>query len=215
NPLISNPTHIAVLILARGGSKGIKLKNIAKVGGQTLLGISLREVNELKGIDAIWVSTDHEEIAEEATKGNANIHWRTPESASDTASSLEGIKEFLDHHSEVDVLALVQCTSPFVKHIYLQHALDHMKCGAECSFAVSRSHKLRWQELQNKLVPLNFDPNRRPRRQDFDGELVENGMFYFFIRKLIGRGVLQSSKLQLSLTGDNLEFEQKEQQQWL
>jgi len=27
--------------------------------------------------------------------------------------------------------------------------------------------------------PLNYDPAHRPRRQDWDGVLVENGAFYF------------------------------------
>ena len=41
-------------------------------------------------------------------------------------------------------------------------------------------------------VPLNFDPARRPRRQDWPGDLVENGMFYFARRELVlDHGVLQ------------------------
>ena len=40
--------------------------------------------------------------------------------------------------------------------------------------------------------PLNFDPGNRPRRQDWSGDLVENGMFYFARRELvIEHGVLQ------------------------
>ena len=32
---------------------------------------------------------------------------------------------------------------------------------------------------------LNFNPGRRPRRQDWKGDLVENGMFYFARRSLV------------------------------
>ena len=41
-------------------------------------------------------------------------------------------------------------------------------------------------------VPLNFDPANRPRRQDWPGDLVENGMFYFARREVVlDHGVLQ------------------------
>ena len=33
--------------------------------------------------------------------------------------------------------------------------------------------------------PLNYDPCNRKRRQDFDGELVENGSFYISTRETI------------------------------
>ena len=40
--------------------------------------------------------------------------------------------------------------------------------------------------------PLNFDPANRPRRQDWSGDLVENGMFYFARRELVlEHGILQ------------------------
>jgi len=41
------------------------------------------------------------------------------------------------------------------------------------------------------VIAANFDPKKRPRRQDWDGELVENGMFYFARSWLIDEGLLQ------------------------
>uniref|UniRef100_A0A3Q1FPR1 Cytidine monophosphate N-acetylneuraminic acid synthetase a n=1 Tax=Acanthochromis polyacanthus TaxID=80966 RepID=A0A3Q1FPR1_9TELE len=43
--------------------------------------------------------------------------------------------------------------------------------------------------------PLNLDPAKRPRRQDWDGELCENGSFYFTTSKLIKEGILQGGKV--------------------
>lgn len=66
--------HLAILILARGGSKGIKLKNLAVVGNKTLLEISLQEIKKISHtVDSVWVSTDHVKIAQTADKGKANI----------------------------------------------------------------------------------------------------------------------------------------------
>ena len=59
---------IAALILARGGSKGIKMKNIQIIDGTTLLGISLKEIQKAEIFESIWVSTDNDEIAKEGLK---------------------------------------------------------------------------------------------------------------------------------------------------
>lgn len=64
----NSSTAVTALILARGGSKGIKLKNIQKIDGISLLGISLTALQETKSFQTIWVSTDHEDIAEEAER---------------------------------------------------------------------------------------------------------------------------------------------------
>jgi N-acylneuraminate/3-deoxy-D-glycero-D-galacto-nononate cytidylyltransferase len=47
---------------------------------------------------------------------------------------------------------------------------------------------------ENKITPLNLNPRKRPRRQDWNGELVENGMFYFSRRNLILNGVIQGGR---------------------
>lgn len=48
----------------------MKLKNIARVGGVPLLRRSLDAIHQAEVFDSIWVSTDHDLIAEEAEKGN-------------------------------------------------------------------------------------------------------------------------------------------------
>lgn len=58
-----------------------------------------------------------------------------------------------------------------------------------------RSWQLRWQQVVNQLLPINFDRENRPRRQDWRGELIETGMFYFSRRKLIEQmGVFQNER---------------------
>lgn len=45
-----------------------------------------------------------------------------------------------------------------------------------------------------QLQPANFDVSKRPRRQDWNGEYIENGMFYFADKKLIVNNKLQGGK---------------------
>lgn len=56
-----------------------------------------------------------------------------------------------------------------------------------------RSHKLRWKRIDDDtILPLNFNVLHRPRRQDWDGELIETGMFYFSNRELISQNIFQN-----------------------
>lgn len=192
----SKEHHVAALILARGGSKGIPQKNLAKINGTTLLKRSLMTIHEFGRFSSVWVSTDGAHIAKEASMSGAEVHWRSPESATDTAPSIVGVQEFCSLHQEVDVVALIQCTSPFLKASFLAEAYSKMMYGGYDSvFSVTREYKLRWKELPGGGVePLNFNPKRRPRRQDWKGELLENGMFYFATKNLISYGLLQGGR---------------------
>lgn len=59
-----------------------------------------------------------------------------------------------------------------------------------------RTFKLRWAYDKNaeKLLPINFEPQRRPRRQDWNGELIENGMVYVAKRSLLLNGLFQNER---------------------
>jgi CMP-N-acetylneuraminic acid synthetase len=61
-------------------------------------------------------------------------------------------REFLLERSEVDLVALVQCTSPFVRTEFLNEALDlavNNEGGCDSVFSVTRQKKMRWKEVQD------------------------------------------------------------------
>lgn len=64
----SNSTEFVALILARGGSKGIPRKNLAPIGGVSLLARSIQTIQRANVFKEIWVSTDDDEISSEAMK---------------------------------------------------------------------------------------------------------------------------------------------------
>lgn len=102
---------------------------------------------------------------------HVNVHWRDPMTALDTTSSMESVHEFLKLHPKVQNLALIQCTSPFVNRNYLRKATRKFAKNKTCIFSVVRSFKLRWKRDRKKrrILPINFDFRRRPRRQDWKG----------------------------------------------
>ncbi|CAH2106718.1 unnamed protein product [Euphydryas editha] len=65
SPVLSDKS--AVLILARGGSKSVRLKNIRNIGGRSLLGRTIITA-KLAGFQDITVSTDHPLIALEGLR---------------------------------------------------------------------------------------------------------------------------------------------------
>ncbi|KAL6118347.1 cmas [Pungitius sinensis] len=175
--------HVAALILARGGSKGIPLKNIKMLAGVPLIGWVLRAAVDSKKFTSVWVSTDHDEIEKVARAWGAQVHRRSPEVSKDSSTSLETIQEFCRLQPEVDVVCNIQATSPCLHPFHLTEALEMItEQGFDSVFSVVRRHHFRWQEVNKgspKLTrPLNLDPLNRPRRQDWAGELCENGSFY-------------------------------------
>lgn len=101
------------------------------------------------------------------------------------------MQEFLKANPTVANIALLQCTSPFLKPDYLRQMVEVYK-SKDCVFSVTRSFKLRWKVEGDLLKPINFNVTHRPRRQDWDGELIEAGMFYLAPRWLLEKGLFQN-----------------------
>uniref|UniRef100_A0A3Q3LZH6 N-acylneuraminate cytidylyltransferase n=1 Tax=Mastacembelus armatus TaxID=205130 RepID=A0A3Q3LZH6_9TELE len=193
--------HVAALVLARGGSKGIPLKNIKMLAGVPLIGWVLRAAVDSNMFDSVWVSTDHDEIEKVAISWGAKVHRRSPEVSRDSSSSLETITEFIRLNPEIDVICNIQATSPCLHPHHIKEALHMMTHeGFDSVFSVVRRHLFRWKEVKKAAGeitwPLNLEPAKRPRRQDWDGELCENGSFYFSTKELIEKtGCLQGGKV--------------------
>ncbi|XP_032440184.1 N-acylneuraminate cytidylyltransferase-like isoform X2 [Xiphophorus hellerii] len=180
--------HVAALILARGGSKGIRLKNIKLLAGVPLICWVLRAAIDSDVFDSVWVSTDHDEIAKVAKSWWAKVHRRSEKVSRDDSTSLETIQEFLRENPEVTVVCNIQATSPCLHPSHLKNALKKItEDGYDSIFSVVRKRHFRWKEVENGSFtePENLNPAKCPRRQDWNGELIENGSLYFAKRRLI------------------------------
>ena len=70
--------NVVSFIFARGGSRGIKSKNLLKFKKTTLLGNSILQSKKSRYIKRIFVSTDSNKIAKEAIKNNAEVPFIRP-----------------------------------------------------------------------------------------------------------------------------------------
>lgn len=69
---------VVALICARGGSKGIKNKNLLKINNKSLLRITIEQAKQIKQIKKIFVSTNSKKIAKEAIKYGAIVPFIRP-----------------------------------------------------------------------------------------------------------------------------------------
>jgi N-acylneuraminate cytidylyltransferase len=124
------------------------------------------------------------------------IYRRSAENASDTASTESVMLEYIEaaNLSEETVFMLVQATSPLTQTIHFQEALQLYSEGNYDSLLTCVVNK---RFFWNKNgTPRNYDYMNRPRRQNFDGELMENGAFYInTVKNILQSGNRLSGKI--------------------
>ena len=169
-------------IPARCGSESIPFKNIKIICGKPLIYWSLLALNKSMTIDQIYVATDCDEIKDTVIDfnfDNVQIFDRSSTNASNTASTESVILEFLDNNifSGEDLFVLVQVTTPFTSSDNFDNAINTIKSSNKIDSILSCVETTRFFWTKNGK-PINYDYNSRPRRQDFEGILIENGAFY-------------------------------------
>lgn len=87
-------SNILCTICARGGSKGVKNKNIKKLHGKPLIAYTIEQAKASGLFNHIVISTDSDDIANVAKEYGAEMFFkRSEEMASDTAGKLDVIKD--------------------------------------------------------------------------------------------------------------------------
>ncbi|MCC2656473.1 MAG: phosphatase [Panacagrimonas sp.] len=171
----------------RGGSKTIPDKNLRIIAGRPLYAWSLGAALDSGCFDAIYVASDSAEIRGDVRArfgSRVNVIDRAPENATDDASS-ESVMLEVAAKVSCDVMSLIQATSPLTRPEdfriararFEREGLDSLLTGVELK-------RFFWT---HDAQPLNYDPARRPRRQDFPATLMENGAFYFTRSQLLTR----------------------------
>ena len=181
--------QVSVIIPARGGSKGIPKKNIKDFFGKPLIAWCIEAALECAHVGSTIVSSDDEEILSISQRLGATPHYRSKDLSSDTTTTEEVLIDILsdDHENDEDALiCLMQCTSPYVESSDLSGAIEifHSNSSIDSLLSVTANHRFIWSHTKNNFIkPLNYDPNRRHRRQDLPKQYMENGAFYIFKKK--------------------------------
>jgi len=169
------------LIPARGGSKGIPRKNLAFLGGKTLLEIGVAKLF-LSGCDEVFVSTDDQEISECAREYGAKIINRPSEISEDTSSTESVILHAINslRIDPANTLVIHQITSPMItvkSIVFCINSLENSKFNSAIS--VFQESPFIWVENEfQEWEPNNHNRASRPRRQDLAKSGIETGGIY-------------------------------------
>lgn len=126
---MNSKAKILGIVPARGGSKSIPRKNIARINGVPLLVYAISAAKSSSVLDKIVCSTDCDEISQTAIGAGVEVIRRPTDIATDTSPVSGTVAHVLEYlkaaeNYEPDIFALIQPTSPFVLP-------DHFRCGAK------------------------------------------------------------------------------------
>ena len=187
--------RVLVVVPARGGSKGIKLKNLREVGGVPLVALAGRVASSLAWADRAIVSTDHPEIARVAQEAGLAAPFVRPE---DIAGSIISDWQVLMHaltemeridNTIYDIVVMLQPTSPGRTPEHVTETVAHLIHGNyDAVWTVSESdpknHPLKQLVMSPEGSLSFFDPAGAAiiARQQLKPLYIRNGIAYAMTR---------------------------------
>lgn len=192
-----NKGNVLCVIPARGGSKSIIKKNIAKLNGKPLIAYTILEAQKVFPKENIVVSTDDKEIASVSKKYGCDIFFKRPKKlASDNAKSYEVILHSLNFMENLnnklyDKIIMLQPTSPLRKSSHIIKSLkiiNERNVDSVVSIVnVNGYHPYRMKIIKNNFLKNYIDQgfeDMRP-RQLLPNIFIRNGAIYLNKRKVI------------------------------
>ena len=179
--------RVLAIIPARGGSKGIKNKNIIDLCGKPLLAYTIDAAQKSRYVDDVIVSTDDEKIAAVAKEYGAEVPFLRPaELATDSAKTIDAVVNAVDMLKErgrsYDVLLLLQTTQPLRIETDIDQSLElYIKNNCQSLVSVSPvdDHPLLIRYMdENRDMQKLLDLNSTCRRQDMPPYYKINGCIY-------------------------------------
>lgn len=158
---------VVALIPARGGSKGIPRKNLALLGGRTLLAWTLEAAHAAETVSRVVVSTDDDEIA--AAAAPTEVLHRPEALAADDTPMLDVVKHALQS-TPCDVVVLLQPTSPLRRAKHVDGAVRLLEAtGADAVVSVvAVPHSFvpeSLMELRGDRIVARVEPSTRQAKQ--------------------------------------------------
>jgi N-acylneuraminate cytidylyltransferase len=173
------------VIPARGGSKGVPLKNVAPLAGTTLLDLAIDSARGAAQITDIVVSTDHPTIADRARARDVIVIDRPAALAGDDSPTVDAVRHVIDTLELADdtVIVTLQPTSPLRTHRHVEEALRQFaerSAGTVMSVCEAEHHPLKTFTIDagNAVTPMRDMTTLESPRQALPRYYRANGAIY-------------------------------------
>jgi len=192
-----NQRRVLAVVPARGGSKGISMKNLRHVRGRPLVALAGDTAAEVLEIDRRVVSTDHPEIARVAREAGLDAPFMRPESI---AGDRIGDWEVLSHAllaTEAfdgvcyDIVVMLQPTSPLRRPADVSGTIRMLVDGSfdavwSVSATDSKAHPLKQLAVRDGHMDY-WDPRGAQiiARQQLEPVYHRNGVAYAITRECL------------------------------
>lgn len=182
------------IIPARGGSKGVKRKNIRTVAGQPLIYWSIKSANDSDALDFWCINTDDEEIAEVASSFGAQVIMRPADLAQDKTPMLPVLKfvcaQAEDRFGKFDTIVLLQPTAPMRVGKDIHEAVEAFHNNRDARslvsvYKVDDCHPSRMYRIKNGSLDKIYEEPAGSLRQDLEPIFHRNGALYICDRDLL------------------------------
>ena len=200
--------RILAVSLARGGSRSIKNKNIAKLNGKPLIYYTIKEALKSKLITRYVVSTDNKKIKKIAKDLGADTPFLRPKKLSTSvAKAVDADRHALlfcekEEKEKYDFFIELMITNPFKTYKDIDKVLLKLiKTKSDSVIGVTKledHHPLRIKKIVKDKI-LNFNKNLKEipevhRQQLRPVAYIRNGSIYASKRNLIAKGIRYGTK---------------------
>lgn len=192
--------NILGVTLARGGSKGIKNKNITKINGKPLIYFTIKEAKKCKKITKYIISTDSNKIKKIAQNYKAEVPFLRPKKFSkDKSTSASALKHALIECEKIfnkkfDYVIELMATNPLKSAKDINNVIKILlKHRADSVIAVNQlfdHHPARIKKiLKGKLYDFSIKERLESRRQDLKpNAYIRSGSIYAMSRRFVIKG---------------------------
>ena len=204
---------IVAIVPARGGSKGLKNKNILPLKGKPLIAHSIIVAKKC-GFDKIIVSTDSKKIQKIAIKNGAEAPFLRPKKYSGD-SSLDN--DYFNHcynwylkkkKFQIDIFVNLRPTTPLRDYKVIWYALQKFKrkkLNFLRSAHIASESPLKWfkRKTNGFFKPITLDSNLNMtnfRRQDFEPIYIPNGYVDILSTKFMNKKNIYGNKMYVFVT---------------
>ncbi|MDA3967178.1 MULTISPECIES: pseudaminic acid cytidylyltransferase [Helicobacter] len=177
--MCSKKINSICIIPARGGSKRIPKKNIKDFLGKPIIAYSIDNAIKSGIFDAVYVSSDDDEILEVGLKFGATPLKRDSKLSDDYTGTREVIEDAINKLSFSGIACCLYATAPLLKSEKLKEAFNVVDDNYVLSVVEYSYSPLRSFMIQNGKNEMLFKDRFNMRSQDLNSIYHDAGQFYF------------------------------------